>query len=79
MVSKSIMEHNLVHTTYIHYIHHSQEKPLDILNNEHITFLLFWLNNSFVYSKSISSGKSLLPLAILLHEGHITSLIILVG
>ena len=60
--------------SYINFIQNNMGSGPEISEQEHTAFLLLWLSYSVFYSKSLSVGKSMLPLARLLHEGIDVSL-----
>ncbi|RYQ99660.1 hypothetical protein Ahy_B07g087628 [Arachis hypogaea] len=54
--------------------HNMGEDGTEIMDNEHVAFLFYWLNAILFCSRSVQMSKLFLPLATLLHEGKALNL-----
>ncbi|RYQ89686.1 hypothetical protein Ahy_B09g096204 [Arachis hypogaea] len=69
-------QYNIVfNTSYSEFITHNMgEDGTEIIDNEHVAFLFYWLNAILFCSRSVQMSKLFLPLAALLHEGKVLNL-----
>ncbi|RYQ92886.1 hypothetical protein Ahy_B09g099127 [Arachis hypogaea] len=62
-------------SSYSDFIAHNMgAESTDVIDDEHVAFLFYWLNAILFCSRSVQMSKLFLPLAALLHEGKVLNL-----